>query len=116
MAFKKVPTVELVKVNDSSYYVVSASDKSEPKYRAFDEVKASIEQRLNQQKQEQALEKEVEKLKKDYNVVVDEAYFNKKAATASAVAEEEQLEMVMPEAPAQENAQAAKAKPVTKAA
>lgn len=116
IAFKKVPTVELVKVNDSTFYVVSASDKSEPKYRAFDEVKTSIEQRLNQQKQEQALEKEVEKLKKDYKVVVDEAYFNKKAAAAPEVVEEEQLEMVMPEVPAQENAQAAKVKPVTKAA
>lgn len=99
LAFKKVPTVELVKVNDFSYYVVSATDKSEPKYRSFDEVKASIEQRLNAQKQEQALEKEVEKLKKDYNVVVDEAYFAKKTAGPEKV-EEEQLEMVMPEAPA----------------
>lgn len=115
MAFKKVPTVEIVKLNDNTFWVVSATDKSEPKYRSFDEVKASIEQRLNQQKQEQALEKEVEKLKKDYNVVIDEAYFNKKAAAAPEVVQEEQLEMVMPEAPAQENAQA-KAKPTTKAA
>lgn len=118
LAFKKIPTVELVKVNDSTYYVVSATSKDEPKYRSFEEVKASIEQRLNQQKQEQALEKEVEKLKKDYNVKIDESYFNKKAAAAPApaVVEEEQLEMVMPEAPAQENAQAPKAKPATKAA
>lgn len=116
LAFKKIPTVELVKVNDTTYYVVSATEKTEPKYRSFEEVKTSIEQRLNQQKQEQALEKEVEKLKKDYNVVVDEAYFNKKSAAAPEKVEEEQLEMVMPEAPAQENAQAAKPKPTTKAA
>ena len=116
MAFKKIPTVELVKVNDSTYYVVSATDKSEPKYRSFDEVKTSIEQRLNQQKQEQALEKEVEKLKKDYNVVIDEAYFTKKSANAPEKVEEEQLEMVMPEAPAQEKAQAPRAQPATKAA
>lgn len=116
MALKKLPTVELIKVNDTTFYVVSTTDKSEPKYRSFEEVKNSIEQRLNQQKQEQALEKEVEKLKKDYNVVVDESYFAKKAAAAPAVADEEQLEMVMPEAPAQENAQAAKPKPATKAA
>lgn len=116
MALKKLPTVELIKVNDTTFYVVSATDKSEPKHRSFEEVKNSIEQRLNQQKQEQALEKEVEKLKKDYNVVIDESYFAKKAAAAPAVSEEEQLEMVMPEAPVQENAQAAKSKPTTKAA
>ena len=81
IAFKKIPSVELVKVNDSSYYVVSATDKSEPKYRTYEEVKGSIEQRLNQQKQEQALEKEIEKLKKDYNVVIDEAYFTKKTGS-----------------------------------
>lgn len=114
MALKKFPALELIQVG-STYYVVSATGKEEPKYRSFEEVKASIEQRLNQQKQEQALEKEVEKLKKDYNVVVDEAYFNKKAANEPAVTEQEQLEMVMPEAPAQENAQAPTA-PTTKAA
>ncbi len=114
MALKKFPTLELIQVG-STYYVVSATGKEEPKYRSFEEVKASIEQRLNQQKQEQALEKEIEKLKKDYNVVVDEAYFNKKAANEPAVTEQEQLEMVMPEAPAQENAQAPTA-PTTKAA
>lgn len=114
MALKKFPTLEVIKAGDT-YYVVSATGKEEPKYRSFEEVKASIEQRLNQQKQEQALEKEIEKLKKDYNVVVDESYFNKKAAAAPEKVDEEQLEMVMPEAPAQEKAQA-KMQPATKAA
>ena len=38
------------------------------------------------------------------------------ATPAGQKVEEEQLEMVMPEAPAQENAQAPKAQPATKAA
>ncbi len=115
LALKKFPASEIIKAG-GSYYVVSATGKEEVKYRPFDEVKASIEQRLNAQKQEQALEKEIEKLKKDYNVVVDEAYFSKKVANAPERVEEEQLEMVMPEAPAQENAHVRPAKPAAKAA
>ncbi len=113
VTFKKLPTLELVKVNDNSYFVVYAGPKEEAKYRSFDELKGSIEQRLTAKKQEEELEKAVEKLKKDYDVVIDEEYFAKKDGKAGQEEiGEEQLEMVMPEAPAQE----AHAKPTARAA
>jgi len=114
MGLKKLPTLELVKVNDNSYFVVYAGAKEEAKYRSFDELKASLEQRLMAKKQEEEFEKAVAQLKKDYAVAIDEEYFSKKDGQGSEpiVEGEEQLEMVMPEAPSQE----AHAKPTARAA
>ena len=89
--------------------MVYASSKEEQKYRTFEELKGAIEQRLTAKKQEEAMEKAIEQLKKDYKVEVKEDYFTKKAADKAGereVINDEQLEMVMPEGPAQENAQA----------
>ena len=112
VTYKKFPTVELVKVDDKTFYVVSATGKEESKYRPYEEVKPYIEQRLSAKKQEESLEKAVDKLKKDYNIQVDESYFAKKEAEKKAdqkdVGNEEQLDMVMPEAPVSENAQSKK--------
>lgn len=92
---KKFPTIEIIKVADNNYYVVQALSKEEPKYRNFDEVKSALEQRLAAKKQEEVLEKAIEQLKKDYNVVVHEDFFNKKAEKKD-VENGEQLESVMP--------------------
>lgn len=100
-ALKKFPTLELIKAGDT-YWVVYASGKEEPKYRGYEELKNTIEQRLSGQKQEEAMEKAMEQLKKDYNVVINEEYFKKEP---NEEIKEEQLEMVMPEAK-EENAKA----------
>lgn len=101
VALKKLPALELVKVNDNNYFVVYAGPKEEVKYRTFEELKPSIEQRLMGKKQEEELEKAIEKLKKEYGVVVDEEYFSKKETKKDGmdIENDEQLEMVMPEAP-----------------
>ena len=91
------------------------SGKEEQKYRSYEELKPAIEQRLNAQKQEQAMEKALDQLKKDYNVKINEDYFMKKPGQSGQEIENgEQLEMVMPEA--QENAHAKPAASTTKAA
>lgn len=108
-ALSKFPTLELIKASDNTWYVVYASGKEPQKYRSFDELKSAIEQRLTAKKQEEAMEKAVEQLKKDYKVEVKEDYFTKKAAAnagGNEVINDEQLEMVMPEAAAEESAQA----------
>ena len=79
---------------------MNAGNKEEQKYRSFDEVKRVIEQRLTGQKQEKAMEEAMEQLKKDYNVAINEDYFQKVCTSTNEVENEEQLEMVMPEAPA----------------
>ncbi len=113
VVIKKFPTVEVFKATDGTFWVVSATSKEEQKYRGYEELKPAIEQRLTAQKQEQAMEKALEQLKKDYNVKVVEEYFVKKSP-AGAVENAEQLEMVMPEA--QENAHAKPAASPAKAA
>lgn len=106
--YNKFPTLEVVKVDNKTYYVVFASGKEEQKYRSYDEVKSSIEQRVAAKKQEEALKKAVEQLKSDYNVTVNEEYFTKKDAAKKAEQKEpendEQLEMVMPETQNEEKA------------
>ena len=114
-AVKKFPTLEIFKASDGSFWVIYVSGKEEQKYRAYDELKPAIEQRLSAQKQEQAMEKAMEQLKKDYKVEVVEDYFTKKTAGAATdVENSEQLEMVMPETP--ENAHAKPVTPTTRAA
>ena len=118
VSIKKLPSLELVKVNDTTYYVVYASGKEEQKYRSYEEVKPAIEQRLSAKKQEEALEKAVESLKKQYGVTLNEGYFKKEAPQQQEdkeIENDEQLEMVMPEASAQENAQAKRNPPVKSA-
>lgn len=114
VALKKFPALEVLKAGDGSFWVVYAPGKEEQKYRSYEELKPAIEQRLTAQKQEQAIEKAMEQLKKDYNVKIVEEYFTKKNAGNAEVENDEQLEMVMPEA--SENAQAKPVAPTTKAA
>jgi hypothetical protein len=116
VALSKFPGLELIKGSDNAWYVIYASGKEPQKYRTFEELKGALEQRLTAKKQEEAMEKAVEQLKKDYKVEVKDEYFTKKAAgnaVANEVINDEQLEMVMPEAPTQESAQA---KPAAKVA
>ncbi len=113
VALKKFPSVELVKGGDNNFYVIYASSKEEPKTRSYDEMKRSVEQNLLVEKTQEAVAKAYDQLKKDYNVTIDESYFAKKdMGTGEQQGAEEQLEMVMPEAPAP----AAQAKSTTQAA
>ena len=106
LAVKKFPSLEVVKVSDTSYYVVYAGNKEEPKSRSFEELKPALEQRLTAQKSEQELEKALDKIKKDKNVTINEEHFaqKEKKAAQKEIENDQQLDMVMPEA--EETAQA----------
>jgi len=107
VAIKKFPSLELIKAGDT-YWVIYAANKEEQKYRSFEELKPAIEQRLMGKKQEEAMEQAIKQLMKDYDIQIKEEYFQNKGPQGAPqeIINDEQLEMVMPEAPATENAQA----------
>jgi hypothetical protein len=83
----QVPSTSIIKV-DNTFWVVSATEKEQVKYRPFEQVKAGLEQYVTKEKRMQVFEAEIEKLKKEYNVVVDNSAF--KAAEESKLAQAEQ--------------------------
>jgi hypothetical protein len=71
-----LPQVQVVKTSDNKYSVVVATSKEEPKYLPLnDQVKNEIKNYLEREKQAEVVEREIDKLKKEYNIVVDESYF-----------------------------------------
>lgn len=71
---KTTPGTELLKVDDK-FWVVYTSKKNEPKYRPLGQVKDNIKQFLEKEKRSEKFDEEMTKLKKEYKVVVNEAYF-----------------------------------------
>ena len=70
------PTVEMIEINNE-YWVLSMPYKEEAKYRPLDDkIKDSIRQYLEKEKKEELFEAEINKLKEEYNVVINEAYFD----------------------------------------
>lgn len=110
-AIKKVPATEVIKDSAGKFWVVQATEIEAPKYRPFEQVKAGIKQYVEKEKRTEALCKEIDKLKKEYNVEINEDYFKNEAPGAGAPELENELP-ALPETP-QENAQV---KPAPKAA
>jgi len=75
LALTSFPTVIKVKVDDNTFWVVKATEKTEDKYRTFDELKEQIENMLKQTKQNEAAMKKIDDLKKEYLVKIDENAF-----------------------------------------
>lgn len=73
-AITTVPTTEVFEIN-GSYWVISATAKEEPKYVAYDQIKDRIREQLEQQKRMEANTKDIERLKKEYGVEINEDYF-----------------------------------------
>lgn len=128
-AMTKVPSIEMVKVSDNSFWVVNATSKEETKYRPYDQVKSGLEQFVAKEKRMEMFDKEISKLKTDFNLVVnDEALkpaqqADQVVAQAAAPQEAQQIAaaQAQPEnAPAQSDVQAAQpaaqAEPTAKAA
>lgn len=88
VAFEKVPTTELVKVNDKTFWVVQATSKEDAKYRSFEEVKEPIKQLVEREKSNEALQKVIEGLKQDMQVAVNYDYFKQSEASTQ---EEQQV-------------------------
>jgi hypothetical protein len=74
VAMKAVPGVEVIEVN-GKFWVVHATAKEEPKYIPYDQVKDKLKQELEQNKRVELFEKEINKLRQEYAVEVNEEYF-----------------------------------------
>lgn len=86
LAVKSYPMVEMVMISDKSYAVINVQSFKNPEYVSFEEVKEGIENFLKQQKVAEELQKVIEKLKKEYSVAINDAFFerDKKAQTEEA--------------------------------
>jgi hypothetical protein len=89
-----VPMIELVKVNDKTFWVINATALEEVKYRSFEEVKEPLRGLVEREKTNEALQLAIEAIKKDMNIVVNEDYFKKEqnAAEQAEVAFNQQQE------------------------
>lgn len=74
LSYKTFPITEIVKSKDK-FWVVQATAKEEVQYVPFQEVKDVIKQQLKMQK---LFTEELDKVKKDLNMVVNQEYFEKK--------------------------------------
>jgi phosphorylcholine metabolism protein LicD len=92
---KKFPTIDLVKVDNKTFWVVNAKSKENSKYRTYDEVKASLRPYVEKEKKMEIFDKEIEKLKTRYNVVINEDCFKTKEGDEVEV-EQEAIEKVAP--------------------
>lgn len=113
VSLQKFPSVEVIKVNDKSFWVVSATAKEESQYRPLEQVKAGLEQYVAKEKRMEMFDKEISKLKADYNVVINEDALKPEEATqvadAAPVAAEAQEVVAAHDAPASAPVEAAKA-------
>ncbi|MCX5925214.1 MAG: peptidyl-prolyl cis-trans isomerase [Candidatus Dependentiae bacterium] len=75
VALKKVPTTEVIKIDDKTFWVVQATEKQEAKYQPFEAIKAELAKHLEQKKHEELLEAEVKKLHDTYKITFNEEYF-----------------------------------------
>ncbi len=72
-----------------SFWIVQATAKEEPKYRAFEEVKDPIKQLVEREKTNQVLQAAIDDLRKQMHVVINDDYFKKNAPTMTANAPDE---------------------------
>jgi len=118
VSLDKVPYMDVVKASDNSFWVVSATSKQETQYRPFEQVKSGLEQFVAKEKRMEMFDKEISKLRTDYNVVINEEAL-KPAQTeqlAQAEAPESQVQMAAQAQAPEANAQVAQASEVDSAA
>lgn len=77
LSIKKVPSIEVFTIGDKTW-VIKAIDKKEAEYVPFDQIKDRIESFLKQNKLNDILIAEIEKLKTDYKFVENKEYFERK--------------------------------------
>lgn len=102
IALKKAG-IELIKINDKSFWVVHVGAKQETKYRPFEEVKAGLEKFLASRKMEEAMEQKLDELKGKYDVKINEDVLKAKTAeepAQTAQAEQAPTDAQRPEAQA----------------
>lgn len=84
IAMKKFPAVEVVKGEDKMFWVVSATEAQQAKYRPLEQVKAGLKQYMEKEKRMAIFDTEIGKLKESYKVSVNDSYFKAQAATRMA--------------------------------
>ena len=120
---KTAPTIELIKINDKTFWVVNATEKKKSEYKPFAEVKETIEAVVRQTKQGELMQKKLEELKLKYGVKVKEKAFMPPTQKTAMIPSQVQAE-AMRQAAAQKDQSTQVAaseekkevKPVTKAA
>ncbi len=100
LAINKFPSVQLVKVNNT-WWVIEAKNKEEAKYFPFDQAKEDARQKLQAKQMGEMFEKEINKLKAEYGVVENKAFFEKKEAKTETAQAEAQVSEVAATADAQ---------------
>jgi hypothetical protein len=88
VGIKTIPSVEVFDVN-GKFWVINVTAKEEPKYIAYEQAKDRLRQEVEQGKRVELLKKEMDNLRKQYAVEVNEDYFKG--------AEQAQQEMSVPE-------------------
>ncbi len=86
---RKIPETELFKIDDKTFWVVRASKKEESKYRPLEQVKGDIKQFLEKEKRTGKFDEEMNRLKGEYKVVVNEGYFKNDKESAEVTAEQQ---------------------------
>lgn len=71
------PAVETVKGSDGMYWVVAATGKEEAKYQPFEQIVEGLKQAMLQEKQHEVKQSKLDALKKEYNVQINQVYFEK---------------------------------------
>lgn len=76
-----VPAVEVVKVNNV-WWVVVASERQESQYKPFEQVKANLKVAAEKEKRTELFDQAVDRLRKEYNVVVNQDHFKSMPVSA----------------------------------
>lgn len=74
VGIKTIPSIEVLDAN-GKFWVVNITAKEEPKYIPYEQVKDKLKQELEQNKRVELLQQEVDALRKEYAVEVNEGYF-----------------------------------------
>lgn len=74
VGIKTVPSIEIVEA-DGKFWVINATSKEEPKFIPYEQIKEKLQQELEQNKRVELFEKEINELRKEYAVEVNEDYF-----------------------------------------
>lgn len=92
MAITSFPSVNVIKLQDGSAWVVLAQSKEAAQYRPLDEVKDDLKDYLEKEERAKRFDAEMSKLKARYNVKMKEEFFGTpEQQAAEAAAEEAEL-------------------------
>jgi len=79
VAIKTFPVVTVIKA-EGKYWVIHVSGTQGAQYCPYDQAKPSLQQYVEKEKRTEMFEKEINRLKGQYNVIINEDYFKKHAA------------------------------------